>query len=149
MTEMEQLKQNADDALKQQRITALNDYLDVLSKRIDECLKKDRDSWYVFLLCWLMWMAMSFVPVLKPLEPIGLLFYFGGWAYTGWHGRNLSRAFGEFRGAIKVLEILGFIQPHDHDGDRKRRRVWSEGADIVKGWFTSKKKAQDAAYAPA
>lgn len=76
--------------------------------------------------------------------------YIIGMMITAITGMRSARARGEFYGAIRILEILGMLPPSKNGTpERKKRRAWAPGIDMVKSWFTQKQKVQKEAYAAA
>ncbi len=148
MTETEQLKKNADDALVKQRYREVSAYLDVLLKRMEHCVKWSMISSLAYMGAWVAWVILD------------LAFPWGkGWWFIIWVAGliwqqiwdvRLASVRGKLDGAFKVLELLGLVPPaSEGDSRKKKKRFWEEARQIVKEWASKKKAAQDKAYAPA
>lgn len=147
MTEQEQLEQNTHHQKIRQQMSDVSAYLDRLTAGIDLAFKKEKDAFIIQMFVWVAWVAVGF------FSPAGnalfSLFFMMSIFYVSHRSVQRSRLFGEFKGAIKMLELLGMIPPMGSGSESKKKRLWSEGADMVRGWFKKKEKAQDEAYAPA
>lgn len=148
MTESEDLKASAERMRQKEKVAEMEKYIDILIARVETTLKRDRDAIILYTIIWACWVLSSIlVPAFSTLFET---FFICGLIYSGVRTAQRARAFGEFRGCIKTLEILGMIPPISPKGDTEnKKQVWSEGADIVKGWFTKKKKMQDKVLVPA
>jgi hypothetical protein len=146
MSEMEQLKQEADKQKIIQRYKELDAYIDKLSDDIDRCMKRQHDAWIVYFVAWFSWMIVGFFD--KGQNYNFLMIFMFALIYTSYRQAKLSRAFGRFFGAMEVLEIMGFIDKIDRGG-KKKRKIVNEFSEMVTGWFKQKKEAQDKVYAPA
>jgi hypothetical protein len=147
MSEMEQLKEETEKQFLIQRYTELNNYIDTLSADIDLCMKRNNDANLVYGVAWISWVAVGFFA--KEFDYLFAMIFMMALIYSGYRHSKLARAFGKFFGAIKVLEIMGFMDKTDTRGKKKKRKILNEFADTVKGWFAQKKEAQDQVYAPA
>lgn len=149
MTETEQLQENARKSLVESRYKELNEYMDSLHIRMEAHFKEMKQTLYLMVATWIVWMAVGFLDNL-PLHLAAFSLYFASFLFMQWRERKMQKTAGELRGALKVMRILGMIDfDWDSIGSKKKRKILSEYADMVKGWFTEKKKAQDKVYSPA
>lgn len=147
MSEMEQMKKNADDAYRLQRFQEVSEYIDKLLAEAKHCLFWSLRAATVYLVCWLAWVVLGLVsPVLG--HSVGVLLFFGGLVFQHYWDRRAARAMGELDGAFKTLELLGLMPP---DGTRRprKRKPLQEMVDKVRSWAVEKQKAKEKAYAPA
>lgn len=150
MSEMEQLKKNADDALRKQRYDALNLYIGELSVTIDAALLKSRKASLIHMATCVGWIATIFTGV-SWLHAVGWFAFLVTLLYSTYCDREFSKAIAEFDGMHNTLKLLGLItcECDKHGKKRKRKRVLNEMRDVVKGWAIKKKEAQDKVFAPA
>jgi len=147
---MDKLKEEADKAYRVQRFTAVNEYIEKVSAKIDVLFKKARLAASIHMGVCVFMMISGFFhnPLMTITALLLMLLSMGRMAY--WD-RKLSRQFGEFHGALKVLHLLGLL---DFDPDetmkraKKRRFAWLDGLNLVKKWSADKKAAQDKVFAP-
>lgn len=146
MSEMEELKKNTEMAKVAQQFTELSQYIEKLGGAIDEALRRRKTSSRIYILTWLAWViAGLFNHLLGDLfESVFIL----ALIYDAYRFAILRSAFGEFRGAMEVLRILGMLPPRPDPREKKKRAIFSEGIEMVKRWASSKKKAQEEVYAP-
>ncbi len=145
---MQDLKVEAQRQATSQRIQEVGDYLEKLSADIDVMFKRREDAHRIYLMAWFSWTTVVFTRI-PFVDDLFMIIFILTLVYDFYRTLIVTRAVGEYIGAIKVLEILGFIPPDQNDGIQKKIRVWSEMTETVKGWFTSKKTAQEKVYAPA
>lgn len=149
MTETDDLKQKAAESKARQQVESVGAYLNSLSREIDSCIIREQDAWIIYMIAWGAWMIAGFITGNDGGQVMELIFFIS-LVYQSYRHTRTRRAFGEFAGAIKVLELLGMVPPRPPKGEREsKKRVWSEGIDIVRGWAAKKQKAQEEAYAPA
>lgn len=156
MSEMEELKRNAEISKAKQHIDAMNAYIQQISAELDHAWRKEHQSWTVYIIAWLVWVLSNFVnhiPLWGPIiDMLGFFIFLGGWLYTFYWGRELALVGGKYKGMMKTLFLLGYIDWDPEDpGHRARLKegVWAKGAALVKSWATKKKAAQDKVFAPA
>ncbi len=148
MSESEDLKASADRIRSQEKVAAMSAYIDILISRSEEAVKRDRDAFIIYNIVWICWVLSNVLNT--GFGSLFEIFFVMALIYSSLRQVIRARANGEFKGCIKTLEILGMIPPIDPPGDTEnKKQVWSEGVDIVKGWFKKKEKAQEDAYAPA
>lgn len=149
MTESEDLKGKAEMFKKVQQWEELTKYVDGLVALNDINMRKSLQSGLVVVVFGIIWIASTFVDNLF-VSIAGTVLYFGSLGYSMWTDRVFSKSMGQLEGAIRVLKILGLTDMDwDDMGRTRRRRVWGDMADTVKGWFTRKQKVQEEAYKPA
>ncbi len=146
MSETEDLKKGVEESRARQQFEAINNYLDTLSANIDETSRHHKWSSRLYMAAWLAWVIAAWLP--DNLHYLFTMIFLMTLIYDQFRFCRMMRAYGEFRGCIETLRLLGMIPPVGGDRERKKR-TWKEGLDIVKGWMTQKKKMQDTAYAPA
>ncbi len=146
MSEMDDLKLEAEASRVRAQYEAINTYMDTLTTAINAAENKYRISKVIYTIMCLVWMGTIFLP--NEVTYLGLLGFMFALMYDGYCFTKLMCAYREFRGAIEILRILGFIPPRPPEGEKKRK-LWSEFTDMVKGWATNKKAAQDKVFAPA
>lgn len=146
MSEMQDLKKEAERVKTQEQFDALSAYVDTLSATITYTSKRHRDSSLIYIATWIVWCLSSFLD--NDVHYIFTMAFIFALIYDQFRFSRMMRAYGEFNGCIETLRLLGMIPPAKGDTERKKR-TWAEGLDIVKGWFVQKKKAQDTAYVPA
>lgn len=148
MSEEEELKANAARAKSVQTVKEVSTYLDNLSATIDLASRRHRDSSIIYGVAWIAWVAGGFFTDMDGRYLLVMIFMFA-MIYDQYRFQQLRRAYGEFFGAIKILQILGMIPPDREDGETKKREYVSEFFDMVKGWATKKKEAQEKVFQPA
>jgi hypothetical protein len=149
MTEEGQLRESADRSHALQRAKDMNNYIDLLSERIDYTQKRYNDSNWIYLVAWLSWVIVGFLHDYVSYQIMTFVFILALF-YTSVRLVEWRNAVGMLIGTIRTLEILGFVDPIQRsDGKKKKKRLWSEGFDIVKRWAFSKKSAQEKVYKPA
>lgn len=147
MSESEDLKKNADISRATQQVDALRKYLQFLNARISETRSRQKSSFKIWALAWLAWVVGgAFNP---GMNYVLLIMFMLTWFYDSFRLTQLMKAYAEYRGAIRVLEILGHLKVDEDQGDRKKRKIFEEGVSMVKRWFSEKKAVQEKAYAPA
>lgn len=144
MTESEELKKNTEHQKAMQQMQAISAYLDTLLEEIDRTSKRAADSNIIYLVVWLCWVAVGFFA--QWADNMFQLFFVAALCYDFYRSIQRARAFAEFRGAVKILELLGMIPPRG-ERDESKSKFWEEGVAIVKGWFTKKETAKKEAYA--
>lgn len=148
MSESEDLKKSAERIKSQETLDAMSKYLDKVIARVDETMAREKDSMIIYWIVWACWITVGYFS--KTGNSLFEMFFIFALIYNALRQSLRARAFGEFKGCVKTLEILGMIPPIGPRGDReKKKQVWSEGIEIVKGWLKKKEKVQDEAYAPA
>lgn len=149
MSEMEQLKKNAEEALRLQRHRELAKYIDELGEKTEVAHLKAGKAILIHLVACVGWIASSFVPG-EWASLVGWVAFLVSFIYMSWCQRDFAAALGEYRGMHNTLKILGMIDCTcgGHGKKKKRRRTMNEYADVVKGWFADKKAAQDKVYSP-
>ncbi len=146
MSEMEDLKKSAEESKAIQTVQAISRYLDRLTARIAFCEKRHWDSTIVYTVAWLAWVIVGFFDMSMNYG-FAIIFMFS-MVYDQFRFTQLRVAHGEFYGAVEILRLLGYVNFPD-PRERKEEPFWSEGIEMVKGWFKQKKEAQEAAYVPA
>lgn len=146
MSEMEDLKKSAEHQKAVQTMQGVSDYLDRLTAAIDTARRAHSFSTALWFVAWLGWVASGFSGI--EIEYIFLMVYLFALIYDQYRFREMTNAFREFRGAIEILKLLGYVNLPDR-GDRQKRKIFEEGVSMVKRWFTQKKEAQEKVYAPA
>lgn len=147
MTESEELKQSAEHQRVIDQFKAVNSYLDKLGAQILDHSKQSDRAWLIYMVVGAAWiLAGIWNPTAGDIGNVGFLLSL---MYAYYRSSLLIGAYAEFKGAIKMLELLGMIPPFD-EGDRevKRAPFWAKGRAIVKKWATQKAKAKEV-YAPA
>lgn len=148
MTESEELKQNAERQRVLDQFKAVNTYLDSLAVQILDHTKKSDRAWLIYLVVGATWILAG---IWNPTAgDIGNVAFLLSLMYAYYRSVLLIGAYAEFKGAIKILELLGMIPPSD-EGERevKRAPFWAKGRAIVKKWKIQKAKAIEGAYQPA
>ncbi len=145
MSENDELKKAANAQRAHEQVNEIATYLDSLTQRVEAGFKRRKDAEIIFFVAWFAWVLCAW---LAPAFAIGFqIIFIGALSYSWVRQIEVSRGISEFMGAIRILEILGMIGPHDAERHKRKRHVWSEGADMVKSWFVSKKKAQEEVFA--
>jgi len=146
MTESEELQQKARLQKAHQQVEAVSRYLDELTENIVEAGEKRKWSVRIYFVIWLAWII---VPIFyHDLNGLFTIFFFFGLVYDSLCFTREMSALSEFKGAIKMLELLGYIEPRGGSRSTKKR-FWEKGVEMVKSWTEKKKKLQDKAFAPA
>ncbi len=146
MSEQEELQKGRNESKTRSIIEGVSKYLDTLSAEIDECFTREWSAWIIYFVAWFGWAMSSFLDF-PPGHSVMQMIFIISIFYEAYRRAITARKVGEFVGALKMLELLGMIPPTG--GNRRRqRKIWSEGVDIVKGWFTRKKEVQEKVYAP-
>lgn len=145
---MDNFRREADKSKSLQQMKDITEYLNRVADHIEECRKGYDGSMLIFTVAWIAWVASDYVEH-GAFTNIFLIIYLLAVLYNNLRYTWLCSAKAEFSGAIKILEILGMIPPRPPRGEKKKRRMWSEMVDVVKGWATRKKEAQEKVYAPA
>lgn len=148
MTEEEELKANAAKAKSMQTVKEVGVYLDRLSSKIIESDKRKKHSMIIYGIAWLAWVASGFFTDTAGEYWFLMMFVFA-LIYDQFRFAQCRRAYGEFIGAIAILQLLGMIPPDKPDGEKKKREIVSEFFGMVKGWATKKKEVQEKVFAPA
>lgn len=144
MTEEDQLKQNTDHQRAEQEFKEIQDYLHSLVIDMEIAAKKSQWSSIIYIAAWLAWVI---IPIfIKQLEGLFMIGFIAAMAYDFFRNAQRIRAHSEFKGAVKILRILGMLPPPGDKAENKSH-FWEEGVAIVKGWFTKKEKAKKEAYA--
>lgn len=141
-------KKNAEIQRVRQQIKDVGDYLDGLVVKILEAEKQNNIAWLIYAVVCVTWIfAAIWGPV---LEEVGHLCFFVAIMYAYYRQSRLAEVKGEFRGGLKVLELLGMIPPLDGDSQREAKRApfWAKGKEMVQSWAKQKEKAREV-YAPA
>ncbi len=145
MSENDELKKAANAQRAHEQVNEIATYLDSLTVEIEAGFKKQWAAEVIYLVAWFAWiMCAIFAPAFVLIFQI---IFIGALSYSWIRLAQIKRSLGEFYGALKILEILGMIGPDHGDRHKRKRHVWSEGADMVKSWFVSKKKAQEEVFA--
>ncbi len=148
MSEMDELKKAALDSKNRAQVDAIGEYLDSLMAEIDDARKKEKYAWIMYSILWLVWVGTGFIHN-GIVQEVGMVGFFFGLITTSITGMRVRSAYGEFLGAVRILEMLGMIPPSSGSRETKKKRFWTPGIDMVKSWFTKKEKAQKEAYAAA
>lgn len=157
MSEMEQLKKNAEEQLANQKLNEISKYLEHLLATGDKTyywrIRAGRLVDIVFFsyigLLWLeVWLETP-----ELIRDIANHSWFVILVITIARDFLLNakhiHAVGEWQGAVKTLEILGILDHRTKRGNPRKKRVWEEGVNMVKSWFEKKKKVQEEVYVPA
>lgn len=133
MSEMEDLKKNAEMALHKQRADEVHKYLVYL---IDETLRLG--LWHsrcsaltllAFLGYWIAFTIALFADLPDEVRRGALDLHFivivVAWAREAFHHRRWRETEGEWKGAVTVLRKMGVPLPED-DGDKKRKSMKRE-----------------------
>lgn len=148
MTESDELKKNIEQEKLKQMVDRMSLYLDELSETIQEAKRLHDKSKIIYLIAWLAWVASSILS--REFYQIFTLIFIFALIYDQFRYSQMMGAVKEFRGAVKTLEILGYIRPREDDGETStKKRFWEKGADLVKSWTAKKKKVQDKVFSPA
>lgn len=144
MTEEEQLKKNTEQQKAEQLYKEVNAYVDELSERILYTMRRDLEAWFIYLAAWVIWVSSNFWA--PGLENTFNMIFFVALIYQFYRTNERIAASAEFRGAIKMLRLLGMIPPR---GERNANKVhfWVEGKEMIKAWMTKKEKVQKEAFA--
>lgn len=150
MSEMENLKKAADEALRQQRFDALNAYIDELGVKIEAARLVARKASFIHIATCVGWVATAFTGIAW-LHAVGWFAFLVTMLYSHLCDKAFTNAISEFEGMHNTLERLGLIECKcgGKGRKRKRRKVLSEFREMVKGWAITKEKARKEAYAPA
>lgn len=148
MSEQKELQKGVAESKVRTRVEELSKYLDGMSVKIEEAIAREKGSWLIYGVGWGSWLAVGFLRDPSANNLMELIFIMTIF-YQGYCRQRTAGLIGEFMGAIRTLEILGFLPPTISRGNRKKKRLWSEGADLVKRWAASKKMTQEKVYAPA
>lgn len=144
ITEEEQLKKNTEHQKAMQQMQAISAYLDSLMTKIEETSKRAADANIIYVVVWVCWLVAGFFG--RWADDMFQLFFVAALCYDFYRTILRARAYAEFRGAVKMLELLGMIPPPG-ERDEGKSKFWEEGVAIVKGWFTKKEAAKKEAYA--
>lgn len=157
MSEMEQLKENAEKSKLVQTLGDVSKYLDSLMEECSTRLKASFRADGLVLFTFFGYFAVLIVALFGNLDPVirrlateltfmvELVAIFRSWHFTKrWREKE-----GEWNGAVNVLRILGMVPPEQERGIKNKKKIFSEGIELVKRWFTQKKEAQEKMYAPA
>lgn len=143
MTEMEQLKNEADKQKSIQRFDAINEYINSLTERMNAEFaesKKALQIELVSLLVMLIVVAVGFF-----VKSPWMLFLFFASLMANWqtvlHVKSkfakLEKTFGEFDGAFTILELLGFLNDSWRDHQKKvvkqsvMEQTWKAAKELV------------------
>lgn len=153
MSEIEDLKKSTDAALREQRLKELLAHLTKLGEDVDKALKQDRWGSLAWIIGWGIWVGTSFIDWYFKTDDlfykIGVIIYMAGWMISMQFDRNSTRAIAKYMATLKVLEILGIIDPRPEGGVKNKKKRLQAMIDMVKNWASSKKKAQEEVYQPA
>lgn len=153
MSEIEDLKKNTEDSLRRQRTDALIVHLTALGDAFEIALKKEKIGILYRLGGWAIWIGTSFLDSFlhsgDMFWTLGTIVYMISWMISMSYERNRALASARYMATIKVLEILGIIDPREPPGVKNKKKRIQALVDMVKGWAIKKQKAQDAVYAPA
>ncbi len=156
MSETEDLKTEAEVQAMNQKMQGISNYLDTLLANSRKTLYWSRRSDILQIASISGYSCTVFVGLILncPTDILQLhmsLMLGVAWmaVFRSWIlNREFQKAEAEWKGAITILELLGMIPPLRERGTEDKKESWSEMAETVKGWFTSKKAAQEKAYAP-
>ena len=137
MSETEDLKREAERVRIQEQFDAISAYITRLNAKIEETSQHHKWSSRLYIAAWLAWVVAAWLP--DNLHYLFTMIFLMTLIYDQFRFCRLMRAYGEFRGCIETLRLLGMIPPADGESERKKR-TWKEGLEIVKGWMTQKKK---------
>ncbi len=147
MTESEELKNNALLEEAKTKVAALGSYLDELTAKILVAEKAHKRSSRIYIVIWLIWVGLGFFSA--GLSHLFTAFFIIALIYDQYCFSRMIGTLAEFQGAIKVLEILGYIPPRG-DGERSsKKHLWEVGVEMVNKWKAKKKELQDKVFAPA
>lgn len=150
MSEMEQLKKNADEARISQRTRELGEYMESIHTLIDKQIGQVRQAVLIFAGVLVATMILEFIINDIRLVLIDFMLCMAAWVFALYRERALQKSVGELKGALKVMKILGLIDfDWDDIGSKRRKRSSIEMVNLVKKWLNDKKVAQDKVYAPA
>lgn len=147
MSEQEDLEKGVIESKARQVIESVSTYLDTLTAKIAETEQRHKWSSRLYMAAWLAWVIAAFLP--DQIHYLFTMVFMMALIYDQFWFCRMMRAYGEFRGCVETLRLLGYIPPREAGGEKKKRRIVSEFVDVVKGWAITKKKAQDKVFAPA
>lgn len=153
MSELDELQKNTLESWKQARMQDLIAHLQVLSDNIDKAMKREKKAGIIYFCSWLVWMGGNLLDAWlktdKLFFTLGWFVFLFGLLYHNHVERALNRSFGEYLSAIKVLEILGVIDPINRPGVKNKKKRLTAFIEMVKQWAIKKQKAKEEVYQPA
>lgn len=157
MSEMQQLKENADRALVQQKLNAIAEYMLDLSKsclhRLEWSIRCDKLEAFAFLGYFVILLTSVWLDTSREFHRtvMDLAFFVVMIAIIrSWNANKLWREKeGEYTGATNILRMLGMLPDVPPPGERKKRKVISEFFGTMKAWATEKAAQMKKGYAPA
>lgn len=147
MSEMDDLKMEAEASKVRAQFSQINEYLDGVILKINETEKRHKISSLIYLVVWLSWVASSFLP--DNIHYVFTMAFIFALIHDQFCFTKMMRAYAQFRGAVDILRILGYVPPREEEGVKKKRKILSEFREMVKGWAIKKQKARDSLYQPA
>ncbi len=144
MTEEEELKQNTEIQKARQTFKEINDYLHELIVRMEFTSKRSFEAWIIYMVAWFIWVISGFFAV--DLNNIFTMIFFFALVYQFYRSNELAHANAEFRGAVKILRIVGMLPP-PADPVQNKVHFWEEGKELVRAWMNKKQKVQGEVYA--
>lgn len=157
MTEMEELKQNAEQAKVKQTLDGISAYMDQLVEECDIALKKSLRADSLLMLTFAGYFAVLTIAVFADLDPmirrlhtelmfmVELVALFRQFYFTKvWREKE-----GEWTGFCNTLRILGMLPPRGEKGIKNKKKLWSEGIAMVKRWAEEKAAELKKGFAPA
>lgn len=146
MSEMDDLKRETEASKVRATYAELQKYLDEVILEIEAAQKKYRVSSIIYLIAWALWVASSFAP--EVLHTLATTLFIFALIYDQFRLARKIDAQAEFRGAMRILRILGYVPPRDEPGVKNKKKVLSQFREMVMDWATKKQKARDAVYQP-
>lgn len=157
MSEMEQLKENAEKAKVIQTLDAVSKYIHEISESCDHrlrwSLRCDILEGIAFFGYWTILTTALFMDAPDDVRRICMDFAFLVVLvamFRSWKATRLWREKeGEWTGATKMLQLFGMLPPDKEKGIKNKKKLWSEGIEMVKRWAEEKAAQLKKGFAPA
>ena len=147
-TELEQLKENAEQQFFKERMQELEDLIEHYGTQIAFYNKRSFNS---VLLMWAIVMCDITVYLLNPesvLSNLATLIFWTFFIYTlVTVEAPLQRYLGKMAGAIETLKALGMLPDQEDGRPKKKKRRKNLFSWVAKAWQDKKEKLQKEAYA--
>lgn len=152
---MEELKKNAEKARVSQTLDSITKYIHEISDSCDHRLKWSircdvleqitiMSYFGLLILC----ISLNVSDAVRDNATDAMFFVVLMAIIRSWKANRLWREKeGEWTGATNVLRLLGMLPPEDGGRERKKRRTWNEGVEMVKSWAAEKKAKMNKGFA--
>ena len=157
LTETERLKQNTEKSKVVQTLDAVGKYIHEISESCDHrlrwSLRCDVLEGIALLGYWVILTTALFMNAPDDVRRICtdlalgvvLVAMFRSWKATKlWREKE-----GEWVGATKMLQLFGMLPPDKERGIKNKKKLWSEGMEMVKRWAAEKAAQLKKGFAPA